>query len=112
MSDEGLKKIINDLNKKRERRWDSDVKGKQHIIVLKIWKELLKEYFENETPEEIAKDEKFKYAISIKKLMYAALKQRCEKAGHDVAAPTLRRIINTHTDAKEFFKKIDDNREL
>ena len=44
--------------------------------------------------------------------MYKALEQRCKKAGHEIAAPTLRRIINTHTNSKEFFKEIDDNREL
>ena len=110
--EEGAKRVIQEIKEKQERRWNPDVKGKQHVVVLEIWKDLLKEYFENKTPEEIAKDDRYKYALSIKKLMYKALEQRCEKAGHVIAAPTLRRIINTHTDAKEFFKKIDDCREL
>lgn len=112
MSEEGLNRIIDEINKKKEQRWNPDLKGKQHVIVLDIWKNLLKEYFQEKTPKEIAADEKYKYALSIKKLMYKALEQRCKKAGHNVAAPTLRRIINTHTDAKDFFKKIDDSREL
>ena len=56
---DGLKKVIDDINEKREKRWNHDVKGKQHVIVLGIWKDLLKEYFENKTPKEIAVDEKF-----------------------------------------------------
>ena len=76
-------------------------------MVLGIWEKLLKEYFGEKTTQEIADDERFKYATSLKRIMYRALEQRCKQEGHDVAYPTLRRILNTHTNAKEFFDDLD-----
>ena len=110
--EEGAKRVIQEIKEKQERRWNPDVKGKQHVVVLGIWEKLLKEYFGEKTTQEIADDERFKYATSLKRIMYRALEKRCKQEGHDVAYPTLRRILNTHTNAKEFFDEIDKKRKF
>ena len=49
--DEGARRVIQEIKEKQERRWNPDVKGKQHVVVLGIWEKLLKEYFGEKTTQ-------------------------------------------------------------